>query len=162
MLNLSLTAQQTITSQAEAEYPNECVGLLLGQIDGEVKSALVAYPVENRWEGQVVLAETDKPQSRRDRFYLDPRDYLKADRAARAQGLDIIGCYHSHPDWPAEPSERDRVGAQGIGGGSSFAFVIQSVRNGTAAEIKSWLLVKDTGAVREPPVGFVQEDVVIA
>jgi proteasome lid subunit RPN8/RPN11 len=152
MLQLTLSAQQTIAHQAAAEYPNECVGLLLGQIDGENKIASVAYPVENRWAGQVTLAETDKPDSRRDRFYLDPRDYLKADRAARAQGLDIVGCYHSHPDWPAEPSERDRVGAQGIGGGSSFAFVIQSVREGQAADLCSWLLSNDGSQ-------FIQEDV---
>jgi proteasome lid subunit RPN8/RPN11 len=154
MLQLTLSAQQTIANQAAAEYPNECVGLLLGQIDGENKIASVAYPVENRWEGQVTLAETDKPDSRRDRFYLDPRDYLKADRAARAQGLDIVGCYHSHPDWPAEPSERDRVGAQGIGGGSSFAFVIQSVREGQATDLRSWLLSNDGSQ-------FIQEDVQI-
>lgn len=150
-LQLALTAQQTIVAHAEAEYPNECVGLLLGQIEGEHKIVQAAYPVENRWEGQVTLAETDKPESRRDRFYLDPRDYLKADRAARAQGLDILGCYHSHPDWVAEPSERDRVGAQGIGGGSGFAFMIQSVVQGKANEIKSWLLVEDGSR-------FVQED----
>jgi proteasome lid subunit RPN8/RPN11 len=88
----------------------------------------------------------------RDRFYLDPRDYLRADREARAQGLDIIGCYHSHPDWPAEPSERDRVGAQGVGSGLQFAFAIQSVRDGKAAELRSWLLV-DEG------VRFIEESI---
>jgi proteasome lid subunit RPN8/RPN11 len=65
---------------------------------------------------------------------------LRADRAARASGLDIVGCYHSHPDHPAQPSERDRVGAQGIGGGTSFSFLIQSVRAGRAAELTAWLL----------------------
>jgi proteasome lid subunit RPN8/RPN11 len=102
------------------------------------------HPVDNTWQGQVNLADTDDGQSRRDRFYLDPRDYLKADRAAQKQGLDIVGCYHSHPDSPATPSERDRMGAQGVGGGQAFAFVIQSVQQGAAAELASWLLL-DTG-----------------
>jgi proteasome lid subunit RPN8/RPN11 len=145
MLKLSADATETIARHAEATYPDECVGLLLGRLEGDEKIVLRALPLENRWAGQVSLAETDNAESRRDRFYLDPRDYLRADREARADGLDIVGCYHSHPDYPATPSERDRVGAQGVGGGPSFAFVIQSVRDGQAAEVASWLLL-DEGA----------------
>lgn len=144
LLRLSPEAAQAIAAHAEKTYPDECVGLLFGSLDGELKTALSAFAVENRWAGQVSLAESDDPSSRRDRFYLDPRDYLRADREARASGLEIVGCYHSHPDYPATPSERDRVGAQAIGG-TSFAFVIQSVRAGAAAELASWLLV-DAGA----------------
>ena len=153
MLRLTTAARLAIAAHAAAEYPNECVGLLLGQIEGEKKIGIAAYPVPNRWEGQVELAPTDNPTSRRDRFYLDPRDYLKADRAARAQGQDIIGCYHSHPDWPAEPSERDRVGAQGIGGGPSFAFVIQSVIAGTAGSLRSWFLEEGGSRFLEEELG---------
>ncbi len=145
MITLSATVAQAIAAHAEATYPDECVGLLLGHLADTHKLVVTAYPVENRWEGQVTLAETDNAESRRDRFYLDPRDYLRADRAAQAQGLDIIGCYHSHPDHPAQPSGRDLVGAQGIGG-SSFAFVIQRVDRGVATELTSWLLHDDTSA----------------
>lgn len=145
MLQLTPDAAATIAAHAEQTYPDECVGLLIGRLEeGGRKLALSAFPVENRWSGQVQLAEGDNPDSRRDRFYLDPRDYMRADRAATAQGLEIVGCYHSHPDYPATPSERDRVGAQAIGG-PFFAFVIQSVRAGRAAEIASWLLL-DEGA----------------
>jgi proteasome lid subunit RPN8/RPN11 len=144
MLRVSSEAVSAIAAHAEATYPDECVGLLLGTLDDEAKTATGAYAVENRWAGQVSLAESDDPTSRRDRFYLDPRDYLRADREARAKGLEIVGCYHSHPDYPATPSERDRVGSQAIGG-TSFSFVIQSVRAGSAAELASWLLV-DAGA----------------
>lgn len=149
MLTITPEAAAAIAAHAVSTYPDECVGLLLGRLDGEDKAALVAFPVENRWSGQVALAASDDPSSRRDRFYLDPRDYLRADRAAQTAGLEIVGCYHSHPDHPAEPSERDRVGAQAIGG-PSFAFVIQSVYHGAAAALASWLLV-DAGArfVRE-------------
>lgn len=149
MIILSDEARQTIAQHAEATYPNECVGLVLGTINGDTKTAQVAYPVENRWQGQVTLAETDDATSQRDRFYLDPRDYMRADRAARAQGLDVIGCYHSHPDYPATPSERDRVGSQGVGGGTSFSFLIQSVPAGQAGDLASWLLNED-GSRFEP------------
>jgi proteasome lid subunit RPN8/RPN11 len=141
MIHLTAEAVHQVGRHAETTYPDECVGLLLGKVDGTVKQVQLAYPVENRWAGQVALSEEDNADSLHDRFYLDPRDYLRADREARAQGLDIVGCYHSHPDHPAEPSERDLVGAQGVGGGPSFSFVIQSVRQGTKAEIASWLLL---------------------
>ena len=143
MITLSPEVRAAIGAHAAATYPNECVGLLFGQLAGRNKTVVAIHQVENRWAGQVELAETDNAQSQRDRFYLDPKDYLKADRAAQAQGLDIVGCYHSHPDWPAVPSERDRVGAQGVGGGSSFSFIIQSVRASGPAELASWLLIED-------------------
>lgn len=151
MLTLTPESAAAIAAHAEATYPDECVGLLLGRLEGERKLALDIYRAENRWAGQVALAESDDPTSRRDRFYLDPRDYMRADREALARGLEVVGVYHSHPDHPAVPSERDRVGAQAIGG-TSFAFVIQSVRAGSAAELASWLLV-DEGA------RFVQEEI---
>jgi proteasome lid subunit RPN8/RPN11 len=143
MLILAPLAAQAIAAHAESTYPDECVGLLLGTLDGSTRHVQAIFPVENSWQGQMSLADDDDAQSRRDRFYLDPRDYLRADREARARGLDVVGCYHSHPDHPAEPSERDRVGAQGVGGGHGFAFVIQSVVQGSATELASWLLMDE-------------------
>lgn len=143
MITFSQEVREAIAAHATSAYPDECVGLLLGRLEGRDKHVTVAFPVENRWSGQVTLSEADNPDSRRDRFYIDPRDYMRADRAAREQGLDIVGCYHSHPDHPAVPSERDRVGAQGVGGGPSFSFVIQSVHGGQTADIASWLLSED-------------------
>ncbi len=156
MLKLSQSAARAIAAHAEAAYPDECVGLLLGGYDGETKLVREALPLENRWAGQVQLAESDDPNSRRDRFYLDPRDYLRADRESQARGLEIVGCYHSHPDYPATPSERDRVGAQAIGG-TSFAFAIQSVREGKAAEFASWLLVDEGARFIHEPVTILEE-----
>jgi proteasome lid subunit RPN8/RPN11 len=145
MLYLSPEIARAIAAHAEATYPDECVGLLLGTLDsdGKTRHVTAIYEVENTWQGQVSLSDTDDAESRRDRFYLDPRDYLRADRTAQAQGLDVVGCYHSHPDYPAEPSERDRVGFQATGGGYGFAFVIQSVREHQAADLASWLLLDE-------------------
>ncbi|WP_298816344.1 M67 family metallopeptidase [Chloroflexus sp.] len=152
-LILPAKAAAAIAAHAESTYPDECVGLLIGTLNDEYKTALQVVPLENRWSGQVQLAPTDDPLSRRDRFYLDPRDYLRAEREARAGGYEIIGCYHSHPDAIAVPSERDRIGAQAIGG-SRFSFVIQAVRSGVAAELTSWLLVNEG-------VRFIEEQVQI-
>lgn len=151
MLSMAPAVAATIAAHAEAAYPEECVGLLLGYVNGAQKTALEAYPVENRWSGQVRLSAADDPTSRRDRFYLDPRDYLRADREAQARGMEIIGCYHSHPDAPAVPSERDRIGAQAIGG-SGFAFVIQAVHRGCATALTSWVLMDEGAQFVEEPI----------
>jgi proteasome lid subunit RPN8/RPN11 len=141
MIVLSDSARAALARHAESTYPHECVGLLLGQLDGGGdKRVEDIFQAQNTWNAEVGLTDAEHEHSLRDRFYLDPRDYLKADRAARARGLDIVGCYHSHPDHPAVPSERDRVGAQGVGGGVGFSFLIQSVRDGRAAELNAWLL----------------------
>jgi proteasome lid subunit RPN8/RPN11 len=142
MIILTETARLSIAQHAEASYPNECVGLLIGRIEGNKKSVEAIHQAPNNWSADVGLTDAEHEHSLADRFYLDPREYMRADRAARAQGLDIVGCYHSHPDHPAIPSERDRVGAQGVGGGTSFSFLIQSVRSGQVAELSSWLLIE--------------------
>lgn len=143
MVIITSDSTQAIAAHSESTYPDECVGLLLGHLEGTTIRVTAVYPVENTWQGQLTLSDTDNAHSRRDRFYLDPRDYLRADREARARGLDVVGCYHSHPDDVARPSERDRVGAQGAGGGYGFAFVIQSVQQGVAADLTCWLLLDD-------------------
>jgi proteasome lid subunit RPN8/RPN11 len=52
--------------------------------------------------------------------------------------LEIIGVYHSHPDHPAQPSPYDLDHAWPF-----FSFVIVSVRNGTAEDLRSWELEND-------------------
>lgn len=143
MIILTGDMYHAIARHAEETYPNECVGLLLGRIDGMRTEVAEVFPAPNRWTAEVGLTPTDADHSQRDRFYLDPRDYLRADRTASARGLDVVGCYHSHPDHPAIPSPRDLTGAQAIGSGSRFVFLIQSVHSGRAAELTAWLLVDD-------------------
>jgi proteasome lid subunit RPN8/RPN11 len=143
MIILSEATRAALARHAESTYPHECVGLLIGRLESGRKTVAEIFPASNTWTADVGLTATEHEHSLRDRFYLDPRDYMRADRQARAGGLDIVGCYHSHPDHPAIPSERDRVGAGGVGGGPSFSFLIQSVRAGQAAELTAWLLTED-------------------
>ena len=143
MITLSENARQAIGRHAEESYPHECVGLLIGRLEGDHKIVEDVITTQNSWTAEIALTDAEHEHSLRDRFSLDPREYLRADRAARARGLDIVGCYHSHPDHPAIPSERDRIGAQGVGAGTLFSFLIQSVRTGQAAELTAWLLADD-------------------
>jgi proteasome lid subunit RPN8/RPN11 len=142
-ITITYTVDRAIREQGRAEYPHECCGLLLGTLDGTMKRAVEAWPVLNEWTADVALTETEDAHSLRDRFYVPPKAYLQADRAARSRDLDIVGCYHSHPDDHAQPSERDRVGAAGVGGGPDFSFLVLSVIDGQPADLTSSLLSGD-------------------
>jgi proteasome lid subunit RPN8/RPN11 len=74
------------------------------------------------------------------RFLIDPRDYAAVDREARAEGLEILGFYHSHPNHPAEPSKYDHDMAM-----PDQSYVIVSIQEGRAADFRSWF-VPDFGA----------------
>jgi len=41
------------------------------------------------------------------RFLIDPSDHIRARRAARAAGLEVVGFYHSHLHSDATPSATD-------------------------------------------------------
>jgi proteasome lid subunit RPN8/RPN11 len=63
---------------------------------------------------------------------------LKAQKDARDRNLDIVGIFHSHPDHPAVPSEFDRAIAW-----QQYSYIIVSVQNGLARDLKSWSLDDD-------------------
>ncbi len=144
MIVLTQSALAMIREQGHQSYPNECCGLLLGRFTDGKRIALEAWPVDNAWTHDIQLTGDEATHSLRDRFYIPPQAYLQAQRAALQRGLDIVGCYHSHPDDRAWPSERDRVGAAGVGGGPDFSFVVLSVHDGVPAEIGSALLSSDS------------------
>ena len=81
---------------ARAAYPRECCGILLGTVDGDARNVTVAVPCRNAYEGD---------QS--DRFRIDPAEQLAAQKRARAENLDILGFFHSHPDCEAYFSATD-------------------------------------------------------
>lgn len=139
-LMLTSDVAARIRDAGHEQYPYECCGLLLGTIDGTSKRAVELWPVENVWTDDIVLTQGEGQHSLRDRFYIPPKAYLQADRAARARDLDIVGCYHSHPDNHAVLSERDRVGAAGVGGGPAFSFVVIAVRDSVPGGMTSSLL----------------------
>lgn len=87
-----------LRASARSAYPNECCGLVEGARDGDVFQVHALHPARNL-------------TARSDRFEIDAADHIAAQKAARADGLTIIGCYHSHPHGAATPSEIDAVGA---------------------------------------------------
>jgi len=82
-------------THARTAYPKECCGIMLGA-DGDARAVRVAIPCRNAYEGE-----------QKDRFLIDPKDQVQADRRAREQGLDVLGFFHSHPDCDAYFSATD-------------------------------------------------------
>ena len=107
-----------------AAYPHEACGFLLGKQIGGDRTITHEIEVENK--------STD---NRKRRFVIDPLDYLKAEKFAAQEGLELLGIYHSHPDHPAIPSVHDLASAQPF-----FSYFITSIREGTRIETRSYRL----------------------
>ena len=112
-----------MVEHAEATYPNECVGAMIGTVADGVKTVDFALRLENSAEG-----------SQRAYYQLKPEHLLKADKAAREQGKTMIGIYHSHPDADAYFSETDLKNSS-----PWYSFVVLSIREGKYDHANSWL-----------------------
>ncbi len=112
-----------MVQHARATYPNECCGAMLGVVDSDEKHVKLAVPLKNAFEG---------PQA--ERYQLRPEDLLQADREARAQGMDLVGIFHSHPDCDAYFSETDLKNSC-----PWYSFVVISIRSGEYDHANSWL-----------------------
>ena len=145
MIQLLATHLQDICQHAESTYPEECCGILLGSLTETQKTVTEIILTENAWNPDKALDfpndklndDIDKSISfsKRRRYAIAPEVMLKVQKSARDSGINIIGIFHSHPDYPAEPSEFDRNYAW-----QEYSYIIVSVQNGKAAEINSWVL----------------------
>lgn len=128
-------------THAESTYPEECCGLLLGNLSGESRTLLEILPTENSWNEETAIAFqsvdglSKQNSSKRNRFSIAPQVMLRVQKEARGRNLNIIGIYHSHIDHPAIPSAFDHMIAW-----SQYSYIIVSVQQGLACDLKSWSL----------------------
>lgn len=123
MLKIEEDPFALMRAHAEETYPNECVGAMIGTIVNGKKTVETAIRLENSAEG-----------SQRAYYELKPEHLLKADRAARDAGKDMIGIYHSHPDADAYFSKTDLKNSC-----PWYSFVVLSVKGGQFDHANSWL-----------------------
>ena len=143
MLELQKGHLEAIKAHAEADYPHECGGLLLGHLDAENdKTVVETLPMEN----------TAEVETRHDRVLIDPRALMLADRKAREKGLDVIGYYHSHPDDEAVPSQFDLDHALPV-----WSYNIVSVRDKKAVDWNSWEMENDRSKFKKEVVEIIEE-----
>ena len=143
MLRFKAIEYHEIRRHGEETYPHECCGILLGTMQGDVRSVEATVRCGN--------TRTDSPQNR---YNIDPRELVRAQRQAQERGLDIVGFYHSHPDHPARWSQTDFEEAHWIG----CSYVITSVENGKATVTNSFAL---TGS-KEEDKALVEEEIAIS
>lgn len=125
MLQMSLTHLASIRGHGERAYPHEACGVLLGTNSGTVREVQV-----------VVTCGNDHAESPQNRYRIAPQELIAAQKQARASGWEIVGFYHSHPDFPTRWSATDLAEAHWLG----CSYVITSVQQGRAAETRSFVL----------------------
>jgi proteasome lid subunit RPN8/RPN11 len=119
-ISISGAVCAAMSEHAQAAYPEECCGVLVGG-DG----SLAAVAMQNV-----------APQRAR-RYLMDGREWLKVEREA-GHGAGVVGVYHSHCDGEAVPSEFDVATAWPV-----YVYVIVSVMGGRAAGMRAWRLRED-------------------
>lgn len=116
-LTLAASLVDALVAEAVAAAPCEACGLLVGR--GHVVQQIV--PARN----------VDQSPTR---YTIDPADHFAALRAARRDGLAVIGAYHSHPAGPPVPSPADRAEAA-----PDFLYLIVGLA--PAPAVAAWQLV---------------------
>ena len=114
MITIEQSAWQVMLDHARAAFPKECCGILVGRDDGDGRIATVAVASRNVYEGD-----------QKDRFDLDPRAFLQADKQARTSGLQVLGFFHSHPDCDAYFSATDLANSW-----PTYSNVVMSIKGG--------------------------------
>ena len=125
MIVIEEPAEKIMYDEAVKIYPEECCGFLFGyeDVNGNRRVTL-AMPVHN-----------SSGENKKRHFVIAAKDYMNAEKYAIENDLSFLGIYHSHPDHPAEPSERDRLSAQ-----PWFSYVIISVAADGVKRSRSWAL----------------------
>jgi proteasome lid subunit RPN8/RPN11 len=138
MIVLKDEHKKAIEEFGEKSYPYECGGMLIGTFqDNGLRTVHEIFPLENSSvEDQTV------------RILISPKDVLKAERYARSQKLEVIGYYHSHPEDSAIPSQYDLDHALPV-----WSYIIVSILDGKAADIRSWVMENDRSKFNEEEVG---------
>lgn len=128
MLQIPQSVYRQLRHHGETAYPEECCGILLGtvrsQIKDEIKMVIKAVPVANA------------ASSPRNRYAISSLDIIRIEREARLAGCEILGFYHSHPDYPAHWSTTDLAEAHWLG----CSYLITRIGQGTVAETRSFHL----------------------
>ena len=111
-------------------FPSEVVGILAG----------------NRKDNQVQKIQplVNERADTKNRYQVNGLIVYRASKALEANGYDVLGYYHSHPNHPSHYSEYDREHAL-----PNLSYAIVSVMNGEIATLQSWRLSEDRSLMIE-------------
>jgi proteasome lid subunit RPN8/RPN11 len=138
VIELNRKALRAIREHGRETYPEECCGALLGTAENGAARVTRVERIANA-----------RREERRRRYAIEPLEYARVERSADAEGLAVLGFYHSHPDHPAAPSSYDREH-----GFPFFHYVVLAVAAGSPGEIASFVLSEDRGAFEREEILF--------
>ncbi|MBI1904656.1 MAG: M67 family metallopeptidase [Rhodocyclales bacterium] len=124
VLSLHAAERRQLAAWACDAYPHEACGLMLGVSEADGVRVL-----------EVRRARNLNVERARDRYDIDPADYLAAEREATARGCELVGVWHTHPDHPARPSPTDLALAW-----PGWSYVIAAVTAAGMTELRAWRL----------------------
>ena len=138
ILQIDAKLTKQMVDSAEAAFPAEACGLIIGRGKGQLIRVTRVVPAGN------LLATTD------DRFELDPAVRIAVEKELRDSGTKdrIVGHYHSHTDGTADPSATDRAMAHE----PELAWLIIGVLDGQAIQTLAHRLDEKRGQFRPVPI----------
>ena len=99
---------EKILRHGEETWPRECCGFLVGVEGGAIEDAVA---VRNAAEEMRAENPGEFTRTAETGYVMDPREQLRAWRAAEDAGKAIVGVYHSHVEVGAYFSAEDRARA---------------------------------------------------
>ena len=94
MLKLNQEQFAQIVTQGLEGKPLEICGFLAGRSTPGLKQVVAVYPIES---------DDKSPLT----YSMNPLQQMRAEKEIRAQGLEIVGIYHTHPATFPYPSKTD-------------------------------------------------------
>lgn len=127
MIHLSEAQIEAIRAHGAQDFPHECCGVILGDVEAGVKIVRELRPLPNVHE-----------EGHERRYLVSPDAMFALLQEERRTRRKILGFYHSHPDHPAIPSPYDRDWAS-----PWYTYIIVSVMQGNPEAMTAWQLNDD-------------------
>ena len=151
MIQLSESHLDAIRTHGAATFPNECCGVLLGDVDGDHKMVREVRALANVFEPSAEFETSALPTGaeasevaevgQERRYFVSPQEMFALMQEERRTKRKVLGFYHSHPNHPARPSVYDREWAS-----PWYTYIIVSVMDGRPADLTAWQLDDDRKA----------------
>jgi len=123
MIRIESAPWKVMVNHALAWFPRECCGILLGHNGNGARVVTEAMACVNAYDG-------DRP----DRFTIDPKDILRAQKREFTGGPSLLGFFHSHPNEDSYFSSTDLANSW-----ADVSNVVLSIRDGKFAVARSFI-----------------------
>lgn len=136
-----------MTAAAEAEYPEECCGLLFS---GPAGTEVV--PMSNLQNRLHKENPEDYDRDARTAYSMDPLEQERLIEGKEAEGMPLAAIYHSHPDRESYFSDTDTRAAAAYDGEPTYpgvVYLVYSVVDGKVADCKAFDWSEDKGRFPE-------------